>query len=87
MAQTPIERARSATVSIETPWGTGSGFFIQKNYIITNKHVIEFDDADLKRIQDQVQTSRRLLDLERQKLKKLRRRMRQLPEGPTRSQL
>lgn len=87
MAQTPIERARGATVSIETPWGTGSGFFIRKNYIITNKHVVEFDDADLKKIQDQVQTSRRLLDLERQKLKELRRRMRQLPEGPSKSQL
>lgn len=87
MEQTPIERARSATVSIETPWGTGSGFFIRKNYIITNKHVVEFDDDDLKKIQEKVQTSRRLIDLERQKLKKLRRRMRQLPEGPSRGQL
>jgi len=87
MVQTPIERARGATVSIETPWGTGSGFFIQKNYIITNKHVVEFDGAHLKKIQDQVQTRRRLLDLERQKLKNLRRRMRQLPEGPSKSQL
>lgn len=87
VVQPPIERARSATVSIETPWGTGSGFFIQKNYIITNKHVVEFDGADLKKIQDQVQTRRRLLDLERQKLKNQRRRMRQLPEGPSKSQL
>ncbi|MFN2353705.1 MAG: trypsin-like peptidase domain-containing protein [Desulfopila sp.] len=87
MQQSPIEHARSATVSIETPWGTGSGFFIRKNYIITNKHVVEFDEADLNTIQEQVQTSRRLLDLERQKLKKLRQRMRQLPDGPTRSQL
>jgi len=38
-----IEQARNATVSIETPWGTGSGFFISKDYIVTNKHVVELD--------------------------------------------
>ncbi len=39
-----IERARNATVSIETPWGTGSGFLINKNYIVTNRHVVQLDD-------------------------------------------
>ena len=29
--QNAIERARNSTVSIETPWGTGSGFFVNKN--------------------------------------------------------
>jgi hypothetical protein len=42
-----IEEARNATVSIETPWGTGSGFFVNKHYIVTNRHVVEVDQQAL----------------------------------------
>lgn len=39
--QSDIERATIAVVKIETPYGTGSGFFItQSGYLITNKHVV-----------------------------------------------
>lgn len=84
---TPIEQARRATVSIETPWGTGSGFFIDKNYIVTNKHVIEFKEEDLGEIKKKVETNRELIDLEEEKLKDLRRRMKRMPKGPGRRQL
>lgn len=48
-ADTPLEYARNATVFIKTPWGSGSGFFVTANgYIITNRHVVEFDAAQLK---------------------------------------
>ncbi len=43
-----ITEARDATVSIETPWGTGSGFFVNKHYIVTNRHVIEVDQEKLQ---------------------------------------
>ena len=82
-----IEQARNATVSIETPWGTGSGFFISKDYIITNKHVVEIDERKIADFKDKVLKSKRLIELERQKLADLRRRMKQLPKGPARSQL
>lgn len=82
-----IARARNSTVSIETPWGTGSGFFVNKNYIVTNRHVIEFDEAKLAEFKHQVETSRQMVDLEQQKLTDLKRRMRQIPKGPSRSQL
>ncbi len=37
-----IEKARNATVAIESPLGHGSGFFVSDDgYILTNKHVIE----------------------------------------------
>ncbi len=47
-----IQLARDATVLIRTPWGSGSGFFIDdRGRIVTNRHVVEFDEkqADLLR--------------------------------------
>jgi len=39
--QTPIEKASVAVVKIETPYGTGSGFFVaDTGYLITNRHVV-----------------------------------------------
>jgi S1-C subfamily serine protease len=46
----PIEHARNATVSIETPWGVGSGFFVKENYIVTNKHVVETNEEELAKV-------------------------------------
>lgn len=47
-----LEEARNATVFIKTPWGSGSGFFVTANgYIITNRHVVEFDAAQRKELQ------------------------------------
>jgi S1-C subfamily serine protease len=82
-----IELARRATVSIETPWGTGSGFFVNKYYIVTNRHVVEFDKRKIADFRKKIETARRLLNLEKQKLQGLRRKLRQYPKGPSRSQL
>ena len=44
-----IEEARNATVFIKTPWGIGSGFFIDKSCtVITNKHVIQLEQDELE---------------------------------------
>jgi len=82
-----IERARNATVSIETPWGTGSGFFVNKNYIVTNRHVVEFDEEKLADFKRKMETTRRMIELERQKIDEMKRTYRQMPKGPSRSQL
>ena len=82
-----IAEARDATVSIETPWGTGSGFFVNKNYIVTNRHVIEVDQEKLHEVKARVETGRKLIELEKQKLQDLRRQLEEMPESPDRKQL
>lgn len=57
-----IERARNATVFIETEWGaSGSGFIIDSGCrVITNRHVVEFDQSAIRReviSSDQVQSA------------------------------
>ena len=82
-----IELARNATVSIEAPWGTGSGFFINKNYIVTNRHVVRFDEEKLVEFRQKVETGRELIRLEKQKIEEMRETLQRLPKGPNRSQL
>lgn len=45
-----IERARNATVFIQTEWGaSGSGFIVDADCrVITNRHVVEFNEAKLR---------------------------------------
>ncbi len=54
-AGNPIERARDATVFIVTPWGSGSGFFVDdRGHIVTNRHVVEYDRDQLNNLRDQI---------------------------------
>jgi serine protease Do len=85
--QSAIERARQATVSIETPWGTGSGFFVNENYIVTNRHVVAFEEEKLADFKKKIETTRRLIELEQQKINGMKRSLQQMPKGPSRSQL
>ncbi|MBU0481086.1 MAG: trypsin-like peptidase domain-containing protein [Proteobacteria bacterium] len=54
-----IERARQATVFISSPWGSGSGFFIDsRGHIVTNRHVVQVSPeklASLKANRDKLQ--------------------------------
>lgn len=46
-----IERAVAATVAIQSTIGFGSGFFISETgHIITNRHVLQFTDAQEKQV-------------------------------------
>ena len=74
-------------MAIETPWGKGSGFFLADTTIVTNKHVIEPDRAQLEELRRKVTTGRQLIDLERRKLDEARGQLRRLPDSPSRRQL
>jgi len=83
----PIEHAKNATVAIETPSGKGSGFFISETAIVTNKHVVAPDQTHLDEFRHQVETRRKLINLEQEKIDDLRRRLKQMEDGPSRRQL
>lgn len=82
-----IADAGAATVSIETPFGTGSGFFIREEWIITNRHVIEVDSKKTAEMRSKYEKAKRYTDLEDQKLRGYRKRLRTVPEGPEKSQI
>lgn len=82
-----IEEARRATVSIETPWGSGSGFFVNNNYIVTNRHVVQMDEAVVAEFRRKVDLSRNMVELEKKKIRELRAQMKQTPQGPVHSQM
>jgi S1-C subfamily serine protease len=54
-----IERARNATVSVTTAWGSGSGFFIDsRGHIISNRHVVQFDADKLDKLRSETEDLR-----------------------------
>ncbi len=83
-----IQRALNSTVSVRTPWGSiGSGFFIGEHAVITNKHVVMFDDTNFEAFKNRVERNQKIIDLEIEKINELKRRIPQMPAGPNKSQL
>ncbi|MGL1932074.1 MAG: trypsin-like peptidase domain-containing protein [Desulfotalea sp.] len=82
-----VQHALRATVSIKTPWGTGSGFFITPDKIVTNRHVVEVDRSSYKTENAKLQKVLKLVKLEKQKIRQLRDQYKSLPSGPTKKQL
>lgn len=88
LQEEPIQRALKATVSVRTPWGSiGSGFFVGEHEVVTNKHVVTFDDAKYEELKNRVERNRKIMDLEAVKISELKKRAEQMPSGPNRSQL
>jgi len=87
MKGNPVEYAKNGTVAIETPWGKGSGFFITDTSIVTNKHVVAPNRSQLDEIRHKVETGRKLITLEQEKIADYRRRANQMEDGPSRRQL
>jgi serine protease Do len=71
-AGNPIERARDATVFITTPWGSGSGFFVDdRGHVVTNRHVVEYDQDQLDTLRDQISRLESALKAEKNTLARM----------------
>ena len=54
--RTVVEEATLGTLTIKTPVGSGSGFFITDDgYILTNKHVIKLDEREIEKAGSQIE--------------------------------
>ncbi len=54
-AQSPLERASHAVVSITTEAGSGSGFFVNdQGLIITNRHVVRGSEQNNRQVEDKL---------------------------------
>ena len=81
------EQVRPAIVSVKTSWGSGSGFFIRKKFIITCKQVVEHDPEKLAALRKRVRRNRQLLDLEEEKLSSYQARLKQMGRGSSKDEL
>jgi len=54
------ESARNATVFIETPWGQGSGFFINEGCtVVTNRHVVRLTPKNIAELEAMIAGAKR----------------------------
>ena len=83
-----IQNAINATVTVETPWGAvGSGFFINENSLVTNRHVAEFNIKDFEVFRKKVAKGREEANLEADAIKELKQKLDGMPDGPNRTQV
>ncbi len=76
-----IQQARNATVFIRTPWGSGSGFFVDgQGRIVTNRHVVEFDDKQLDELRSKISQLEGELKAEKKVLDRMERELSQLQD-------
>ncbi|MEN8189796.1 MAG: trypsin-like peptidase domain-containing protein [Thermodesulfobacteriota bacterium] len=67
-----LSAVRQSTVSIEAPWGKGTGFFLDNSgHIVTNRHVAEFDASQLDDVKTRLATYEEIIRLEQEKIDEL----------------
>ncbi len=63
-----INSANTAIVAVTTFWGRGTGFFIQKNFFITSRYLVDPDPKKLAAVEEEVIRKREILQTEEAKL-------------------
>jgi len=82
-----VSRAKQATVSIKTPWGNGTGFFVTKDLLVTNKHIVEQKKDGLEDARSRFESYRDRVARENEKLQKLKEQYATMADGSSKDQL
>jgi S1-C subfamily serine protease len=81
-ANNAIINARQATVTVKTPWGSGSGFFITDSYVITNRHVVAAWPEQIEEFRRRVESAKERIQLAEYNLAEFKKKLR-LASGST----
>jgi len=76
-ANNAIINARLATVTVKTPWGSGSGFFVTDSYVVTNRHVVAARPEQLEEFRRQVESAKERIQLAEYNLAEFKKKLRQ----------
>ena len=82
-----VSRAKQATVSIATPWGSGTGFFVTKDLVVTNKHIVEQKKDGLEEARSAFENYRDRVAQENEKLQKMKEQHTAMADGPSKDEL
>lgn len=84
-----IEKARNATVFIQTAWGAaGSGFFIDdKCHLVTNRHVVKVRDEDMGKVRKTLEDLKMYIEREKMTISLARDNIERARDGYYKSQI
>ena len=83
----PIQRAKQATVSINSPWGNGTGFFIASDLLITNRSLVEQKPDGLEDARNRFENFRDQVATEAEKLEQMKQQFQEMADGSTKQEL
>ncbi len=67
-----LETIVKATVTIHSPWGVGTGFFIKPDKLITSRHTVEYDERRLKEETDRYNQFKVTIDDNNEKISRMK---------------
>jgi serine protease Do len=82
-----VSRAKLATVSISAPGGNGTGFFVAKDLLITNRHIVEKKEDGLAEARSAFESYRDRVAEENKKLQEMKQQYAEMADGSTKDEL
>ncbi|MEE4167084.1 MAG: hypothetical protein V2I35_13865, partial [Desulfocapsaceae bacterium] len=82
-----VGRAKQATVAISTPWGNGTGFFVDSNLLLTNKHIVEQKKDGLAEARTSFETYRNWVAREYERLQNMKQQYAEMADGSKKEEL
>lgn len=82
-----VSRAKQATVAITAPGGSGTGFFVAKDLLITNRHIVEQKEDGLAEARSAFESYRHRVAEENKKLQEMKQQYAEIADGSTKDEL